>query len=188
VVDNYNQEYIFQFLMGLNDSFSNIRGQILLIDPLPSINKVFSLIVQEESQQEIFLGSLSHDTTTLMTKAVPMQQNRLPMQQNWFVKPHNRKEKSICSHCNIPGHTVDKYYRLHGYPPGFQSTKKPSHYGFNKPSAYSVAHFQEENSNNSASQPQPQIQLPQVPFTVEQCHQLLALIKPQANSHHVSAN
>jgi hypothetical protein len=25
---------------------------------------------------------LSHDTTTLMTKAVPMQQNRLPMQQN----------------------------------------------------------------------------------------------------------
>jgi hypothetical protein len=41
IVDNYNQEYIFQFLMGLNDSFSNIRGQILLIDPLPSINKVF---------------------------------------------------------------------------------------------------------------------------------------------------
>jgi len=144
--------------MGLNDSFSNIRGQILLIDPLPSINKVFSLIVQEESQREIFLGSLTHDTAALMTTAVPMQQNRL-------VKPHNQKEKSICSHCNIPGHTVDKCYRLHGYPPGFKFTKKPPHSGFNKPSACSVGHFQEENSNNYASQPQPQMQLPQVPFT-----------------------
>jgi len=181
IVDNYNQEYIFQFLMGLNDSFSNIRGQILLIDPLPSINKVFSLIFQEESQREIFLGSLTHDTAALMTTAVPMQQNRL-------VKPHNQKEKPICSHCNIPGHTVDKCYRLHGYPPGFKFTKKPPHSGFNKPSACSVGHFQEENSNNSASQPQPQMQLPQVPFTAEQCHQLLALIKPQANSHHASAN
>jgi len=139
------------------------------------------LIVQEESQREIFLGSLTHDTAALMTTAVPMQQNRL-------VKPHNQKEKSICSHCNIPGHTVDKCYRLHGYPPGFKFTKKPPHSGFNKPSACSVGHFQEENSNNYASQPQPQMQLPQVPFTAEQCHQLLALIKPQANSHHASAN
>jgi hypothetical protein len=144
VVDNYNQEYIFQFLMSLNESFSNIRSQILLIDPLPSINKVFSLIVQEESQREIFLGSLTHDTAALMTKAMPIQQNR-------FVKPYNRKEKPICSHCNIPGHTIDKCYRLHGYPPGFQSTKKPPHSSFNKPSAYSVSHFQEENFDNSAS-------------------------------------
>lgn len=45
------------FLMGLNDSFSQTRGQILLMDPLPSINRVFSLIVQEEKQK-----SLSRDT------------------------------------------------------------------------------------------------------------------------------
>ncbi|KAB5512286.1 hypothetical protein DKX38_029314 [Salix brachista] len=38
-LDHYHQDYIFQFLMGLNDSFAQIRGQILLIDPLPSINK-----------------------------------------------------------------------------------------------------------------------------------------------------
>jgi hypothetical protein len=28
-------QYVYQFLMGLNESFSHIRGQILLIDPLP---------------------------------------------------------------------------------------------------------------------------------------------------------
>jgi hypothetical protein len=44
----FHHEYVFQFLMDLNDSFSHIRGQILLIDPLPSINKVFALVLQEE--------------------------------------------------------------------------------------------------------------------------------------------
>lgn len=72
VVANYNQEYIFQFLMGLNDSLSNISGQILLIDPLPSINNVFSLIVQEESQKEVFLGSITQDTAALMPKVMPL--------------------------------------------------------------------------------------------------------------------
>jgi hypothetical protein len=185
VVANYNQEYIFQFLMGLNDSYSNIRGQILLIDPLPSINKVFSLVVQEESQREVFLGSLTHDTAALMSKVVPEQQNRaMPVQQNKFTKSFNNwKEKPICSHCGIAGHTVDKCYKLHGYPPRFKFTKRSSPGGYaNKPIAHSVIHSQEEISNNS-SQP-----MPQVPFTAEQCHQLLALLKPQAESSNASAN
>lgn len=46
----YNQERIKQLLTGLKDSYSHIRGQILLIEPLLSINKVFLLIVQEERQ------------------------------------------------------------------------------------------------------------------------------------------
>jgi len=47
-------EYLMCFLMGLNESFSNIRGQILLSEPLPSIGKVFSMLLQqEEAQREI---------------------------------------------------------------------------------------------------------------------------------------
>lgn len=40
-----------QFLMGLNESFSQIRAQVLMIDPMPAISKVFSLVVQEERQR-----------------------------------------------------------------------------------------------------------------------------------------
>lgn len=47
-------EYVMLFLMGLNDSFTHIRSQLLLTDPIPSINKVFSLIIQEERQRSIF--------------------------------------------------------------------------------------------------------------------------------------
>lgn len=49
----FQMEYIMTFLMGLNENFSSIRSQILLLDPLPPINKVFSLISQEEQQRNI---------------------------------------------------------------------------------------------------------------------------------------
>lgn len=68
----FHHEYVFQFLMGLNDAFSHIRGQILLIDPLPPINKAFALVLQEERQQEAstFVGYFTHTFTALMSKSV----------------------------------------------------------------------------------------------------------------------
>ena len=45
------EERLMQFLMGLNDSFSAIRSQILLMDPLPAVNKAYSLVLQEENQR-----------------------------------------------------------------------------------------------------------------------------------------
>ncbi|KZV31242.1 DNA glycosylase [Dorcoceras hygrometricum] len=47
---HHQMEYVMAFLMGLNDTYAQIRGQLLLLDPLPPINKVFSLISQEERQ------------------------------------------------------------------------------------------------------------------------------------------
>ncbi|XP_019438993.1 PREDICTED: uncharacterized protein LOC109344695 [Lupinus angustifolius] len=43
-------EYVICFLKGLNEEFSTTRSQILLLEPLPTINKVFSLLQQQESQ------------------------------------------------------------------------------------------------------------------------------------------
>nr|KYP41320.1 hypothetical protein KK1_037312 [Cajanus cajan] len=40
-------ECVMSFLMGLNENYSHISGQILLRDPIPSISRVFSLMVQE---------------------------------------------------------------------------------------------------------------------------------------------
>ncbi|XP_073275485.1 uncharacterized protein [Primulina huaijiensis] len=39
---NYqNQDCVLQFLMGLNDSYAQIRAQILMMDPLPAMSKIF---------------------------------------------------------------------------------------------------------------------------------------------------
>jgi len=33
----------YQFLMGLNDDYQGVTSQVLLIDPLSQINRVFSM-------------------------------------------------------------------------------------------------------------------------------------------------
>ena len=45
------------FLMGLNESFAQVRGQLLLTNPLPPINKVFALISQEKNQWNVVVNS-----------------------------------------------------------------------------------------------------------------------------------
>ncbi|XP_048446320.1 uncharacterized protein LOC125480094 [Pyrus x bretschneideri] len=37
-----------KFLMGLNEPYAAVRGQILLMDPFPAVNKAFSLIIKDE--------------------------------------------------------------------------------------------------------------------------------------------
>lgn len=46
-----------KFLMGLNETCAAIRGQILLMDPLLTVNKAHSLILQDERQRAISKGS-----------------------------------------------------------------------------------------------------------------------------------
>ncbi|XP_073017747.1 uncharacterized protein [Primulina eburnea] len=60
-LDYHNQECVMQFLMGLNESYAQIRAQILMMEPLPVISKTFSLVVQEESQR-----SIHHDASVTL--------------------------------------------------------------------------------------------------------------------------
>ena len=34
-----------------------------------------------------------------------------------------KKDRPLCSQCGILGHTQDRCYKLHGYPPGYDKTK-----------------------------------------------------------------
>ena len=72
VLELHNQEKVYWFLMCLSDSFSSVKAQVLRTDPLLTLHKVFSLIIQEERQQEITVSSsLSHESSILMTNFVP---------------------------------------------------------------------------------------------------------------------
>lgn len=43
---------LVQFLMGLNECYTNIRGQILLMQPLPAVEKAYSMLRHEEKQRD----------------------------------------------------------------------------------------------------------------------------------------
>lgn len=44
---------LIQFLMALNDSYENIKGNILTMKPLQPLNKAFHLVQQLEKQKEL---------------------------------------------------------------------------------------------------------------------------------------
>ncbi|RVW64439.1 hypothetical protein CK203_061718 [Vitis vinifera] len=50
---DHKRRILMQFLMGLNESYNAIRGQILLMNPLPDVAKAYSSIVQEEKQRSL---------------------------------------------------------------------------------------------------------------------------------------
>jgi len=172
--DYFHHEYVFQFLMGLNDSFSYIMGKILLLEPLPPINKMFSLVLQDERQREASasVGYFTHNSAALLSKVSVAA----PSSPAHLAKPQTlRKDKPLCSHCELLGHTVEKCYRLHGFLPGSKFTKNKG--GGN---SHLANHVQDSESS-----------LSQLPITTEQCHQLLALLKPvssDSSAHQVGTS
>uniref|UniRef100_A0A803PJ98 Reverse transcriptase Ty1/copia-type domain-containing protein n=1 Tax=Cannabis sativa TaxID=3483 RepID=A0A803PJ98_CANSA len=47
----HHMEYIICFLKGLTDTYSEVRSSILLMDPLPEINRVLHLVTQDKNQK-----------------------------------------------------------------------------------------------------------------------------------------
>lgn len=148
--------------MGLNDSYSSIRGQILLIDPPPSINRVFSLVVQEERQRDVAsFSSQSVENSVLFTRNQETQSHSSTVGNRSTGKYFNqKKDRPLCSRCGFIGHTVDKCYKLHGYPPSYKPRVK--------------------SSAGSAHQVSSKM-TPSLPITLEQCQQLLALLPTPAS-------
>ncbi|KAJ8765434.1 hypothetical protein K2173_013192 [Erythroxylum novogranatense] len=50
MADMREEEKVFDFLMGLDDTFSTVRFQILALDPLPNLGKAYSIAAQDEKQ------------------------------------------------------------------------------------------------------------------------------------------
>jgi len=46
-----DQQRLMQFLMGMNESYSAVHGQVLLMNPLPSVRQTYSFVSQDEKQR-----------------------------------------------------------------------------------------------------------------------------------------
>lgn len=105
------------FLMGLNDSFAHIRGQLLLMDPMPNMNHVFSLVLQEESQRAVYLHADPNGDAAFAVR------NQHPGRNQGNLKGNN-SDKPYYTHCQYSGHTKERCYKLHGYPPGYKTKQQ----------------------------------------------------------------
>ena len=164
--DYQHREYVLQFLMGLNDSYAQIRGQILMMDPLPAINKVFSLVIQEERHRTVgysYSGSHNSDPMTFGSNS------NAPAGSSGGSK--TRRDRITCSYCGFQGHIKDKCYKLVGYPPGWKFKNKG-------PNSSSMANNSEVLESLNAGSSESTVSS----LTTMQCQQLIQLLTNQLSS------
>lgn len=112
------KEMVFDFLMGLDESFNNVRSHVLSIDPLPSIGRVYALVAQEEKQRSVARNLLPQFDAAAMA-AVP---SSFPKRSTSAPAP-SKGERSRCSHCGKAGHLREKCYNLIGFSSDWRSRR-----------------------------------------------------------------
>ena len=121
---------LMQFLMGLDDTYVSIRSNILTRDPLPSVKTAFSVVSGEESHRNFSSGA-----STVKPNASTFASKNFDNKKRFNNNNHNNKCSSNtsgnnsnnrgpnpnlkCSNCNKIGHTVDRCFKLVGYPLGY---------------------------------------------------------------------
>ena len=89
-----------------------------MMEPSPSIDKAFSLVIQKERQRALgFNGGPSVDSSALAVKTQGFNQ---------VGKNTKGKGRPICSHCGKVGHFMEKCYKLIGFPPRYKQKGKVS--------------------------------------------------------------
>ncbi|CAL9001257.1 unnamed protein product, partial [Prunus brigantina] len=162
------KEKVMQFLMGLNEAYYAIRGQIMLMDPLPDTRKTYSLVLQQEKQVEVSLNRehLNHHAMSVTSN----KEAAAPSHQSYKGKPPLH-----CSYCDQDRHNVETCYYLHGFPPGHKlhgkSVKPPNR---RKSTANHVKAETKSVKNSNTSHTTPTSDGPK--FTTEEYNQLMAML------------
>ncbi|WVZ04687.1 hypothetical protein V8G54_018033 [Vigna mungo] len=176
------------FLRGLNDQYANVLSHVLLMDPLPPINKIFSYVTQQERQYfipDIFhaetkqnsINVVNAHTTTVFacafcgrsghTKSTCYCKHDFPNHSDSKTSNSVPTRGKICSYYGKTGHTIEVCYKKHEYPPGhrFFNAKFSSANSVLLTKAPVAKKEQHPGSKNS-----------EIQFTPQQYQALLALI------------
>ncbi|XP_009764117.1 uncharacterized protein [Nicotiana sylvestris] len=113
--------HLIQFLMGLNEVYTVVRGSILMMNPLPLVAQAFSLLTQEEKQREVrpnnsfMMESASMNVNTSRNISLPtIESTSLNVntsrnenfKTNYSTGNHpNSKPRPLCDYCKRLGHT-----------------------------------------------------------------------------------
>ncbi|XP_074382101.1 uncharacterized protein LOC141724010 [Apium graveolens] len=138
IVQKQQEQRMLQLMMKLNDQFADVRANILMMYPMPNVSQAYRLFAQEERHKEI--SNLSNQT-----EAMAFYSDRRRIEDQKFVnnsytrknhpnpvtRPYGTfddknqsgmkaKPYYFCSHCKIPGHSYERCFKVHGFPPGFK--------------------------------------------------------------------
>ncbi|GKE47228.1 hypothetical protein Tco_1478486, partial [Tanacetum coccineum] len=117
-----------QFLMGLDDTYMQIKNSILSREDLPDVRNAYAIISIEESYM-IATGSVSGTSQRSQTSAFNVNApNRRNFQRSQtstsFSRPSNNNRPNdnrnrrtaggstlVCENCGFNGHTIDRCFK-----------------------------------------------------------------------------
>ncbi|KZV55154.1 hypothetical protein F511_30344 [Dorcoceras hygrometricum] len=118
------EERLHQFLMGLDDSvYGTVCSNILSTEPLPSLNRAYSMIIQEERVRNITRGK--EQQSEHMAFAFKIESTSKG-------RTDNRDTSMVCPNCNKPGHNAESCFKLIGYPDWWGDRPKGSGRGLGR--------------------------------------------------------
>lgn len=172
-----------QFLMGLGEQYTAIRGHLLLMTPIPSLSVAYSILMQEENQREFGVTSVQTDSIALSVKNHESHSAAGKMGKAITGKRNVTDATIVCEVCHLSGHNKDKCFCVHGYPSWHKLFGKPKP----KPkiqSKSSHAYNVISDGSDSVSTAKPTTE--SAGFTTAQYQQLMTMI--QSGFKEMSAN
>ncbi|MCH79433.1 flavonol sulfotransferase-like protein [Trifolium medium] len=126
-----DSDQVIRFIKGLNEQYSAVRAQIMLMDPLPKIAKVYSLLVQQERQVPISIDeskllAVSGGNNQSAGRGYPnggRGSGRTTRGGRTTGGRGSNKGNKLCSYCGQTNHVVDNCWEKYGYPPHMQHLK-----------------------------------------------------------------
>ncbi|KAL0345251.1 UNVERIFIED_CONTAM: hypothetical protein Sradi_4356400 [Sesamum radiatum] len=105
---------LIQFLMGLSETFDHMRDQLLVMDPIPTVNKAYSMILRVEKQREVNMEGMDNVDNAVMQVRTGNKKEFVPRQGQ--QRTYADKRGLHCSNCDRPGHARDTCFKIHGTP------------------------------------------------------------------------
>ncbi|GJV98257.1 hypothetical protein Tco_1553509 [Tanacetum coccineum] len=125
---------LMQFLIGLDDSYMQIRSSILSREALPDVRSASATISSEKSHivaSGSIFGSSQRNQAFAFVSNVPNRgnfqrnqpSNNAPRLNNVNNNKQNGSSGLVCENCGFNGHTIDRCFKIIGYPADFGKKK-----------------------------------------------------------------
>ena len=105
--------------MGLNESYEHTRRHILMLKPIPTIEETFNIVTQDERQRSIRPVTAVDNVAFQAVVPLPTVLQASGVDEIAYAAAYNAgrtAQRPMCTHCGKAGHTIQKCFKLHGYP------------------------------------------------------------------------
>ncbi|CAO2841301.1 unnamed protein product [Amaranthus hypochondriacus] len=113
------------FIMHDNDDFRQVCTNILMMEPLPTVSQADRLILQEQRHKELVKqASPLPDSMAFISDRTSSHSRYTKHQERPSTAGTKRSSHYFCDHCKMSGHSIERCFKIHGYPPPSKSGKR----------------------------------------------------------------